>query len=193
MLSLGLLLAAGVVYSQPTVFQPQQVHLSFTGENDSMGVDFVTDANVACNDTGVAFGTSPAALDTFVPSVSCFKLTGVGFLSQVKIPQLKAGTLYYYVAGSQTAKNWAWSEVFSFVMPDVSPTAAKPLTAAVYADMGWLNAESLPKLTSDSQQGLFDFVIHAGGECSFPPYPPSPSVFLHASLLPLGLLSFPLS
>jgi hypothetical protein len=140
------------------------VHLSFSGQATSLGVDFVTDLNVACNDTGVAFGLTPAALDTFVPSVSCYKFTGVGFLNQVLLSGLTAGTRYYYTAGSPTAKNWAWSEVFSFTMPDVSPAAAKPLTAAVYADMGWLNAESLPKLISEAQQGDFDFVVHAGGE-----------------------------
>lgn len=143
------------------VFQPNQVHLSFTGEATSIGVDFVTDLDVACNATGVAFGASPSALTTWAPVASCFKLLGVGFQNQALLTGLTAGSKYYYTAGSQTAKNWAWSEVFSFTMPDVRP-AARPLTAAVFADFGYTNSASLFKLYAEAQQGLFDFVVHAG-------------------------------
>ena len=150
-LSAALLLARAAAQ----VFQPNQVHLSFTGEASSIGIDFVTDLNVACNATGVAFGASPSALTTWSPSASCFKLLGVGFQNQVLLTGLTAGSTYYYTAGSQTAKNWAWSEVFTFTMPDLRP-AARPLTAAVYADFGFTNSASLFK------QGAFNYVIHAG-------------------------------
>ena len=143
------------------VFQPNQLHLSFTGESTSMGLDFVTDNRVNCTGTGAAWGLSPASMPNFVPAVSCFELTGVGWQNQVLLAGLTAGTRYYYSAGSQKVPDFAWSEVYSFVMPDVAPDAA-PLTAAVYADFGWLNAESLPKLIAEAQAGLFNYVIHAG-------------------------------
>ena len=142
-------------------FQPNQLHLSFSGDATSLGLDFVTCDIVNCSSTGVAMGLSPSALTSFSPSVSCFKLPGVGWQNQALLSGLSAGTRYYYAAGSQTVRNYAWSEVYSFVMPDVSPSAA-PLTAAVYADFGWLNAESLPKLVAEAQAGRFDFVVHAG-------------------------------
>jgi hypothetical protein len=142
-------------------FQPNQLHLSFTGETTSLGLDFVTCDIVNCTNTGVALGLSPSALTSFSPSVSCFQLQGVGWQNQALLSGLTPGTRYYYAAGSQTVKNYAWSEVYSFVMPDVAPSAA-PLTAAVYADFGWLNAESLPKLVAEAQAGRFDFVVHAG-------------------------------
>ena len=155
------LLAFAPFAASQGVFQPNQCHLSFTGDGTSMGLDFVTDDRTNCTATGVAYGTSPASMPTFVPSASCFFLTGVGWQNQVRLTGLVAGTRYYYTAGSQVARDSAWSEVFSFVMPDVSPSAA-PLSAAVYADFGWLNAESLPKLYAGALAGEFDFVIHAG-------------------------------
>jgi hypothetical protein len=178
-----LALLAPLVAAQPPTFQPNQLHLSFTGDGTSLGLDFVTDNAVNCSGTGVAWGASPAALTHFSPSVSCFQLTGVGWQNQALLSGLTAGSRYYYSAGSQTARNWAWSEVYSFVMPDVAPTAA-PLTAAVYADFGWLNAESLPKLMADAQAGRFQFVIHAGDFVRFlsAPRPPAQKrapLFIH--------------
>ena len=55
-------------------FQPNQLHLSFTGESTSLGLDFVTGDIVNCTNTGVALGLSPSALASFSPSVSCFQL-----------------------------------------------------------------------------------------------------------------------
>ena len=143
-------------------FQPQQIHLAFGGEPDSIAVDFATDADVNCTSTGVAFGTSPAALNMFVPASSCYYFAGaLQWQSQVKLTGLKAGTTYYYTAGSPAVKYVSWSEMYSFVMPDTSPTSP-PQRVAIFADFGYFNSESLPALIAGAYTGAYDWVIHAG-------------------------------
>ena len=53
-----------------------------------------------------------------------------------------------------------WSEVKSLKPLDSSETGS--LTFAVYGDLGWENAQSVPYLKRDVEYGLIDGVLHCG-------------------------------
>jgi hypothetical protein len=54
----------------------------------------------------------------------------------------------------------SWSEVRSLKPLDSSETAS--LTFAVYGDLGWENARSVPYLKKDMDYGRIDGVLHCG-------------------------------
>jgi len=54
-----------------------------------------------------------------------------------------------------------WSPVFWFVTPPMNLTEWAP-SIAIYGDMGNVNAQSLPRLQSETQAGLYDSIIHVG-------------------------------
>ena len=54
-----------------------------------------------------------------------------------------------------------WSPVYWFVTPPMNLTEWSP-SIAIYGDMGNVNAQSLPRLQSETQAGLYDAIIHVG-------------------------------
>lgn len=54
-----------------------------------------------------------------------------------------------------------WSAVFWFVTPPQNLTEWAP-SIAIYGDMGNVNAQSLPRLQSETQSGLYDAILHVG-------------------------------
>lgn len=54
----------------------------------------------------------------------------------------------------------SWSEVKSLKVLDSSESAS--LTFAVYGDLGWENARSVPLLKKDVDYGHIDGVLHCG-------------------------------
>lgn len=69
---------------------------------------------------------------------------------------MKSGSKYVYHCGS----NLGWSPEFWFVVPP-NHTNWSP-SIALFGDMGNENAQSLGRLQEDTQNRLYDAIIHVG-------------------------------
>ncbi|XP_075158838.1 acid phosphatase type 7 isoform X2 [Haematobia irritans] len=140
-------------------FQPEQVHISF-GENlhdyvvtwstrDNTKVSICkygteTLTNVSENEKGPT---------KFIDGGKAKKAQ---YIHRVLIKNLKANTRYIYHCGSPLG----WSPLFWFRTPpnhsDWSPSLI------IYGDLGNENAQSLPRLQEEVQNGSVDAVLHVG-------------------------------
>lgn len=83
--------------------------------------------------------------------------TGRNFtIHNALIEGLKPYTAYKYKVGSAAV---SYSDLFSF---ETLGSTDKPYTVAIYGDLGYLDAYTLPALQKDFQQSLYQMVIHSG-------------------------------
>lgn len=75
---------------------------------------------------------------------------------QVTLLDLKPATKYVYHCGS----NLGWSAKFEF--RTVPADAEWSPSIAMFGDMGNENAQSLARLQQDTQNGMYDAIIHVG-------------------------------
>jgi hypothetical protein len=138
----------------------EQVHLSLTGATDSMAIDFVSSAGANTLTYGTP-GSPPqsapvdcktATLNTYTASFCTAVMTG-----------LAKDTLYTY-----TIKD------ASIFQSNFTNQPARDPVFVVYADFGYSNDESLAALIADSNNNVFDYVIHAGDWGAFKPLPALP-------------------
>lgn len=78
------------------------------------------------------------------------------YIHRVLIPNLKEKTRYEYIVGSDLG----WSPVFSFLVPQINPNWSP--SVAIFGDMGNENAQSLAYLQKESEQDMYDAMIHVG-------------------------------
>ncbi|XP_053328339.1 acid phosphatase type 7 [Spea bombifrons] len=140
--------------------QPEQVHLSLTGDPNSMTVTWTT------------YSWTPSIVEySALPGPPSFNTTAHGNASQfvdggwmrrsmyihrVTLRDLRAGGRYVYHCGSERG----WSPTFYF-RATLGGSSWGP-RLAVFGDMGNENAQSLSRLQKDTQMDMYDAILHVG-------------------------------
>nr|XP_051702634.1 acid phosphatase type 7 isoform X1 [Oryctolagus cuniculus]XP_051702635.1 acid phosphatase type 7 isoform X1 [Oryctolagus cuniculus]XP_051702636.1 acid phosphatase type 7 isoform X1 [Oryctolagus cuniculus] len=146
---------------------PEQVHLSYlgpavpvsAGEPGSMTVTWTTWVPAGSE---VQFGVHVSdplpfrALGTASAFVDGGALRRKLYIHRVTLRGLRPGVQYVYRCGSAQG----WSRRFRFRALKNGPHWSPRL--AVFGDLGADNPKALPRLRRDTQQGLFDAVLHVG-------------------------------
>lgn len=78
------------------------------------------------------------------------------YFSKVKLTNLKPDSHYIYHVGSSLG----WSDQFWFETPPQENNWAPQV--AIFGDMGNENAQSLARLQEESQQHMYDAILHVG-------------------------------
>ncbi|XP_041468978.1 acid phosphatase type 7-like [Lytechinus variegatus] len=139
--------------------QPEQIHISATGDVTEMTVTWSTFNQT--KQSVVYFGLSLGNLSS-VAKGSATKFVDEGperhtqYIHRVKLTSLKPGTLYTYRCGSDEG----WSSLLTF--KTLQAGAAWSPTFAVYGDMGNDNAQSLARLQIGAQNREYDAILHVG-------------------------------
>ncbi|XP_013772762.1 acid phosphatase type 7-like [Limulus polyphemus] len=137
--------------------QPEQIHISYGADPTQMIVTWVT-----MNPTNTSMVEYGKIKLTQVAKGNSILFTDGGpqmrqlYIHRVILDKLKPGKTYRYHCGSADG----WSAVYWF-------TAMKEGTNwsprfAVFGDLGNVNAQSLPRLQREVQQGMYDVVLHVG-------------------------------
>ncbi|XP_010631158.1 acid phosphatase type 7 isoform X4 [Fukomys damarensis] len=155
-----LLFSAGVqaALESPSAV-PEHVHLSYPGEPGSMTVTWTTWVPARSE---VQFGVQLSGplplraqgfLTTFVDGGILKRKI---YIHRVTLRKLLPGVQYIYRCGS--AQGWSRRFRFRALKNGVhwSPRLA------VFGDMGADNAKALPRLRRDTQQGMYDAILHVG-------------------------------
>ncbi|KAL9953568.1 hypothetical protein ACROYT_G041005 [Oculina patagonica] len=139
--------------------QPEQIHLSSTGDPTEMMVTWVTLAPT--NYSIVEYNKAGFSL-TLQASGGVTKFTDGGsehrvlYIHRVKLTGLVPDQSYEYHCGGYDG----WSALYSFKAlksgVDWSPRMA------VFGDMGSVNAKSIAYLQEETQQGKYDAFLHVG-------------------------------
>lgn len=139
--------------------QPQQVHLSYPGVATSMTVTWTTFVPA---ESMVKFGLvqgkalTQSAKGGAKKFVDGGKLQRTMFIHRVTLSDLLPGQSYAYRCGSRQG----WSDTFTFRAlqngSDWSPRFV------IYGDMGLVNPQSLPRLINDTENGMYDVLLHVG-------------------------------
>ncbi|XP_072023834.1 acid phosphatase type 7-like [Amphiura filiformis] len=146
----------------PIWLQPEQIHLSATGDPTEMMVTWST-----FNDTKestVQYGAdiydmAMKATGSRTKFVDGGSEHHTQYIHRVKLSNLTTGKMYLYRCGS----SYGWSSIFKFrALPDDAQAAKNGVRFAVYGDMGNDNAQSLGRLQVEAQDGLYDAILHVG-------------------------------
>lgn len=137
---------------------PEQIHLSLD-ENLNIVVTWNTKAEaqqslIQYGKTETQLnGTAKGVQTKFVdPSSKVY----TQYIHKVTVTGLAPKTKYFYRCGD--GKNW--SKVYYFnTLPKDNDWSAR---FATYGDFGYYNAQSLPRLIKESQDGHFDAILHIG-------------------------------
>lgn len=139
------------------LYQPEQTHISFGDNTNEIVVTWSTFNET--KDSIVEYGINGLIL-TATGKSTLFVDGGPENHSQwihrVKLKDLSSNTKYVYHVGSDLG----WSPLFNFKTPPSGEDWTVRL--AIYGDMGNENAQSLARLQEESQQGLYDAILHVG-------------------------------
>uniref|UniRef100_A0A8C4Q4Q9 Purple acid phosphatase n=1 Tax=Eptatretus burgeri TaxID=7764 RepID=A0A8C4Q4Q9_EPTBU len=148
-----------VAAGHPMLLQPEQVHLALRGNPRTMLVSWVT-GNLT--ESVVEYGLLPGrpfslrakgSSKVFVDGGSAKRSM---YIHEVLLEGLIPGSRYVYHCGS----GLGWSDVFTFVaMKEGTEWVPR---FAVFGDMGNENAQSLARIQKDTQQGMYDVILHVG-------------------------------
>ncbi|KAK2561166.1 Acid phosphatase type 7 [Acropora cervicornis] len=148
-----------VCFSQGNDPQPEQIHLSSTGNPSEVIVTWVTLSStkfsiVEYNKVG--FPLTMRAFGSITKFVDGGTEHRVLFMHRVKLTGLIADQVYEYHCGGLDG----WSAIFSF--KTFKPGVNWSPRLAVFGDLGSVNAKSLSYLQEETQSGHFDAILHVG-------------------------------
>jgi hypothetical protein len=135
--------------------EPENIHLSLTGNGTQMVVGWKTAQNASST---VRFGTQSGSYpqQAVGPAASSYS-SGSGFNHFVVLTALLPATTYYYVVGDPTQ---AMSDQYMFVTPASSFSS---FNMAVYGDLGTDNSQNtINRLNARSANNLVDLFWHLG-------------------------------
>ncbi|KAL8620015.1 hypothetical protein ACOMHN_015297 [Nucella lapillus] len=142
--------------------QPEQVHIAY-GENSTTEMYVVWSTMNDTQMTSVHYfpADDPSQVKVTQGQSRKFKDGGslgrVQYVHRVKVTGLTPGKKYSYTCGSSLD---GWSDLLWFRAMPVGSAWSPSL--AVYGDLGNVNAQSLPRLQQETQQGRYDAVLHVG-------------------------------
>jgi hypothetical protein len=172
--SVDLSAVAGDVRLSAATAEPEQLHLSLTGDASEMFVTFVVNTSSPCADAAVVLDSSksfPAAYSTYSAGV----VGWYGSIYTARLTGLTPGGAHSYVAtacgGSSASVDFNAAAV---------PAASLRSRVAVKADMGTvipLGFATAEQITKDNLADPFDLVMLAGDLCKYatqapPTHPP---------------------
>ncbi|KAK0428331.1 hypothetical protein QR680_010739 [Steinernema hermaphroditum] len=142
-----------------SVPQPEQVHISLTGDLSQMQVTWLTMEPVS-GQPYVKYGRleddlkykNPGVKDSFTDNGPQRK---VRYVYTAQMTNLKPDTYYYYSVGSA---NGAFSKVFKF---KTFPQGEFPIKICIYGDLGIQNGQ-FNDIIHGKEQGYYDMIIHVG-------------------------------
>ena len=136
---------------------PEQIHISFGVDPTKMVVTWST-MNVTQNSTCVYGIDTP----TMVAKGYTRKFVDGGpqrhtqYIHRVTLINLKPGTRYVYSCGNGILM----SDVYKFVsMKDGTDWSPR---IALFGDLGYVNAQSVPRLINDCKKEMYDAIFHVG-------------------------------
>uniref|UniRef100_A0A1B0BP11 Purple acid phosphatase n=1 Tax=Glossina palpalis gambiensis TaxID=67801 RepID=A0A1B0BP11_9MUSC len=132
-------------------YQPEQMHLSFGETVRDLVVTWTT--NQRTNASICKYGRNAVESTKVNPeSPRLF----IKYIHRVTLKNLKENTCYKYYCGSDLG----WSRKYWFCVPQKNENWSPSL--AIYGDMGLTYAYSLPYLSDDVQNRMYNAVIHNG-------------------------------
>lgn len=144
---------AALLFSATGALAVEQVHLSFTGEDTSMGLDFVAKSETAAVHVRSAQnGDSVAQVES-----SGLFFESIGWLHSAIMQGLTPGEKYEY----QIEEDGVGSDWFEFTAGAPSRADGGSI-AAIFGDLGYNNDVSLPFMQTSAAENKFDFVVHIG-------------------------------
>ncbi|KAM9037865.1 acid phosphatase type 7 isoform 1-T1 [Sarcophilus harrisii] len=138
---------------------PEQIHLSYPGEPGCMTVMWTTWVPAASE---VQFGLQIGGILPLRAQGSSSLFVDGGilrrkmYMHRVTLRGLLPGVQYVYRCGSAQG----WSRRFRFRALKSGPSWSPRL--AVFGDMGADNPQALPRLRRETQQGMYDAILHVG-------------------------------
>ncbi|KAK7084256.1 hypothetical protein SK128_005463 [Halocaridina rubra] len=138
-------------------YQPQQIHIAVGDVNQDMVISWVTTDQTP--NSIVEYGTVDL---NYTANGTQGNFTNIGlemremYLHEVVLSGLEPDTRYYYHCGS----DMGWSSLYTFKTWKTGENW--PVRVVMYGDLGAENAQSLPRLQTDVQRGMYDAVIHVG-------------------------------
>jgi len=142
--------------------KPEQIHIGLTNDPTQVAVSWVTLDSDKMKQY-VEYGLNPATL-TNKEDCSNFTFQAKGdehrnlTIHTAVMVQLKLTTRYCYHVGSVVD---GFSDTFCFTTLSATGTI-KPLTFAVYGDLGHDNDEIIPLIKEEVQKNHFDVILHVG-------------------------------
>lgn len=144
--------------------QPEQVHLSLGADESQMIVTWTT-----LTPTGPAYAeyaTDSQLTDKLIAYGSTEIFTDGGskrkkrFIHRVTMQQLASNTTYYYRVGHTEGLLYPAKKTFHFkTFPSGSDWSPHLI---VFGDLGYENAQSVPRITQEVESGSIDAVLHVG-------------------------------
>jgi len=137
--------------------QPQQIHLSLSEDKRNMVVTWTT---FKLTRTLVEYGLKSTELvHKVVGSATQFPLTTdksrIEWIHNAEMTNLPPDSVIYYRVG-----NHSWSDIFWFkTFPDKTDWVPR---IALYGDLGYDYAQSVPLIKKEVQERTLDMIIHAG-------------------------------
>lgn len=138
-------------------YQPEQIHLSFGDDVSEVEVTWITwnATNSSVVEYGIG-GLFSSALGITTKFIDGDENHNIRYIHKVKLSNLFSEVTYYYHCGS----NLGWSDIFYFkTLPSTSNWSPR---FAVFGDLGNVNGQSLPRLQKETQNGMFDAILHVG-------------------------------
>ncbi|KAJ8046055.1 Acid phosphatase type 7 [Holothuria leucospilota] len=138
--------------------QPEQIHISATGNVAEMVVTWSTFNDTATSEVyfGIHGNLSEHAIGSSTKFVDGGSERHTQFIHRVKLTDLKPDSYYTYHCGSLEG----WSALYTFhTFPAGSNWSPR---LVVYGDMGNENPQSLGRLQEEVQMEMYDAILHIG-------------------------------